>query len=322
MRTDHPQQLDEVLAGGFLRWDASSKQRFLVGGVGACLPMVLQFLALDNTASLSDANMAGVLIRNGLLFGLGGLLAYLHTDEVKPIKLLQIGIAAPALITVMVTGNAAKSPQARPVQAATAAEHRSASPALSWDFFLSSAHAQASQQFVRGRGAGDILSDVVDGITGRAYRGTSYPTETDWVPAARGALPVGLAPAGREAPPASTELYICRAVFANGVHPGKIRPGFAGCNVGWGGREYTSPDYQVLVKHDLSWAPATGGSVPSNAMKAGEEGTPGREPLFICRASYRNGVHPGKVRPGFGGCNIGWGGREEVVARYEVLLGP
>ncbi|MCX7855749.1 MAG: DUF3421 domain-containing protein, partial [Anaerolineae bacterium] len=39
------------------------------------------------------------------------------------------------------------------------------------------------------------------------------------------------------------------------------------------------------------------------------------QPLAVCRAGFRGGVHPGKVVAGH--CNIGWGGKEESVKPYE-----
>src|SRR5690606_18061845 len=54
----------------------------------------------------------------------------------------------------------------------------------------------------------------------------------------------------------------------------------------------------------------------ANAAPGGREsnGT-----LYLCRAYYRNGVHLGEVYAGK--CNIGWGGREQVLASgFEVLV--
>jgi len=32
------------------------------------------------------------------------------------------------------------------------------------------------------------------------------------------------------------------------MHPGKVRPEIAGCNIGWGGKEFVIVDYEVLVQ--------------------------------------------------------------------------
>ena len=68
------------------------------------------------------------------------------------------------------------------------------------------------------------------------------------------------------------------------------------------------------------WVGSDGGHVPRGAVRAGREHAPGGETLFICRARFKNGIHPGKVRPGLGGCNIPWGGREHTVREYQVLI--
>jgi len=55
--------------------------------------------------------------------------------------------------------------------------------------------------------------------------------------------------------------------------------------------------------------------VPPGAIAGGGEN--GR-PLFICRAAHEGGLHPGKVVGR--NCNFGWGGREILSERYEVLV--
>ena len=75
---------------------------------------------------------------------------------------------------------------------------------------------------------------------------------------------------------------------------------------------------QAHVSHGLSWERATNGNVPENALIAGREAD--GQVLFLCRAKYRGGVHPGKVRAEFRGCNIPWGGKEISIPEYEVLV--
>jgi len=68
----------------------------------------------------------------------------------------------------------------------------------------------------------------------------------------------------------------------------------------------------------LQWVAASGGTVPGGALQGGQEAN--GSPLYICHAMHLGGVHPGKVRPGFSGCNIPYGGQEIVVPNYEVLV--
>lgn len=67
-----------------------------------------------------------------------------------------------------------------------------------------------------------------------------------------------------------------------------------------------------------SWAPATGGEVPPNAVIAGYEVS--GEQLYICKAPHKNGIHVGKVRKEFKGCNIPYGGQEISKPSYDVLI--
>ena len=110
-------------------------------------------------------------------------------------------------------------------------------------------------------------------------------------------------------------LPICRAAYRDGLHPGKIVAG--NCNFGWGGREIPSPSFDVLTgSPSVRWIAARNGApLPAGAFIGGSE--PARL-LPVCRAAYQKGVHPGKVVGG--NCNIGWGGREIVLAAYEVMV--
>jgi hypothetical protein len=107
-------------------------------------------------------------------------------------------------------------------------------------------------------------------------------------------------------------LAICRAAFQGGVHPGKVVNGK--CNIGWGGREYTIAVYEVLVSNNakLAWA---AGPEAARMVQGGQENGKG---LYVCRAAYQNGFHPGKIVNGK--CNFGWGGGEIIMPSFQVLV--
>jgi hypothetical protein len=92
-------------------------RRFWIGGGGALLPLLVTLLALDltsiidNAGSYSVGTYVGTGLRYAVLFALGGIVATLNYDEKKPIKLVQLGIAAPALIASYVN---AQAPAAAP----------------------------------------------------------------------------------------------------------------------------------------------------------------------------------------------------------------
>ena len=64
---------------------------------------------------------------------------------------------------------------------------------------------------------------------------------------------------------------------------------------------------------NVKWA-ASSGRLPANAFIGGSEGS---RKLAVCRAAYQGGTHPGKVVAGK--CNIGWGGKEIVIRKFEVM---
>lgn len=66
----------------------------------------------------------------------------------------------------------------------------------------------------------------------------------------------------------------------------------------------------------LKWVPFQA-SMPANAVMGGSEN--GAQ-LPVCRCAFNGGTHPGKVVSGR--CNIGWGGNEQSVAAFEVLVNP
>jgi hypothetical protein len=303
----------------------TSAQRFLFGGIGALMPVIVAVANFDLGQSFTTGNIAGIVIRYSALFFLGGFIAYLHTDEQKSFKLIEIGIAAPAMLTSLVAANAIPGNQPNKPPA---------TKPIAFNLFVSPAYAEELKPSIStGRIllAGGFLSDLRDGITGKVYTNATNTQTPDlprqqvllenaWMPATAGNVPPGAFVAGTEAPPKGGNTYICRAQFHDGLHPGKLRPDFKGCNIGWGGVEYSVQNYQVLIGKDFKWVLASSGKIADDAVHGGEEHPPGKEELFICRANYKNGVHPGKIRPAFRGCAIGFGGKELTISQYEILV--
>lgn len=110
----------------------------------------------------------------------------------------------------------------------------------------------------------------------------------DWVRSQRGNIPIDALIGGEEHSPARQHLFICKAKFRGGVHPGKIRPGFGGCNISWGGSEFSVPNYKVLLSGDYEWIESSGGYIPRNAVQGGartfaRQATPFCMPFFFSR---------------------------------------
>ena len=143
------------------------QKRFLIGGGGALMPVLVSFLAIDIGAALSNdenlttANIIGIAIRYVILFLVGGVVAYLHEDEHKPFKLFELGIAAPALITSLITAQGlAANPN-------STADNQTTSINLSLIGAAYASSQDAPKQIIL---AGGFFSDVIKGINGSVYR--------------------------------------------------------------------------------------------------------------------------------------------------------
>ena len=114
-------------------------------------------------------------------------------------------------------------------------------------------------------------------------------------------------------------LAVCRCFYKGATHPGKVVE--RRCNIGWGGKEVGLKRFEVLVNNgvvELDWI-KTNGKIPKHAIEGGEENG---KPLYIGRAHYENGTHPGKVfQAGKSNiCNIGYDGKEITNRSFEVLV--
>jgi len=163
---------------------------------------------------------------------------------------------------------------------------------------------------------------IVFGMTHATATATATapaPSPISWVATSGGNIPATAVAAGREAN--GQAVFLCRAKYGpvNDVHPGKTRREFNGCNIGWGGKEVAVAQYEVAVSipAGATWQPTTGANIPATAIIGGQEAA---GVLAICRANHQGGVHIGKTRAAFNGCNIGWGGREVAIPQYEVLV--
>ena len=87
------------------------REKVFIGGLGALTPIVVNLLAIDLERVFSNITLAvalGYALRVTILFYLGGLVAFLHRDEQDRLKLFELGIVAPALITAFLNAQAGK----------------------------------------------------------------------------------------------------------------------------------------------------------------------------------------------------------------------
>jgi hypothetical protein len=94
----------------------SGWKRFWIGGLGALIPMLLTLQRVDFAPIIDHARdytvgvYVGTFIRYFLLFISGGGVAALNSDESKPLKLFQLGIAAPAILSAYVSAGPTNQP--------------------------------------------------------------------------------------------------------------------------------------------------------------------------------------------------------------------
>lgn len=160
-------------------------RRFLYGGLGALLPVLVAVSVLDGTVIetyMTEAGwykMVGYVLRVAGLFALGGVWAYAHRSVAEPAKLLQLGVVAPAMITAMINaGNLREATAdgagaARPAAVEAPADHGRAgfSPLILTSFSLTS-QAHAQPLVVKGRDdpkddADSPVEQIIKGLLGR-----------------------------------------------------------------------------------------------------------------------------------------------------------
>ncbi|MER9456153.1 hypothetical protein [Mesorhizobium sp. M0478] len=138
--------------------------RFLIGGVGGLLPIVATLVTVDVAAfaylidhdGLSEGMCVGYMIRVVALFVLGGIMAAVNSDVLNSLALIQIGIAAPALVTSVLSG-------------ASLGEKSPISPqSSSWNLLVTQAFAE---ELTSGKGRkvasgfwGDVIKGTIPGL--------------------------------------------------------------------------------------------------------------------------------------------------------------
>ncbi|ELR11179.1 uncharacterized protein ACA1_388690 [Acanthamoeba castellanii str. Neff] len=143
-----------------------------------------------------------------------------------------------------------------------------------------------------------------------------------WVKVTNGQIPPNALVAGYEAD--GTALYVARAEHEGGQHPGKTSKPLGAIHFGWGGKEVTKSDYEVLCCNPrqlacVHWVKMERGQqMPEKAWIGGKERD--GHGLCIARGKVHGGVHVGKAGNHLrDGMMVSYGGEEHTVAPYEVL---
>lgn len=95
----------------------STRDKIFIGGLGALTPNIMNLLVVDLENIFIDVEPVAIisyLIRVVVLFYIGGVVAYLNSDENKPAKLFQLGIYAPAMILALMNATNQPPPEKFP----------------------------------------------------------------------------------------------------------------------------------------------------------------------------------------------------------------
>ncbi|XP_014223781.1 natterin-1-like [Trichogramma pretiosum] len=137
-----------------------------------------------------------------------------------------------------------------------------------------------------------------------------------WIPCQLGQpLPHRAVHGGRDVD--GTQIYVGRAYHEGDNLPAKVIPEKNVCYVAYGGGEHLKYNYEVLVEREFQWIPCSDGSVPGDAVVAGQ--TCDGEALYVGRVYHDGAQTVGKVQPSHGCLYVPFDGEERSFTHYEVL---
>ncbi|QRW01048.1 hypothetical protein RhiLY_00045 [Ceratobasidium sp. AG-Ba] len=158
----------------------------------------------------------------------------------------------------------------------------------------------------------------------RAYYERGPTSAVSWVFTHGTEIPRGALVCGADID--GSPLYVCRTFHRGGIHFGKAGLHFKkGAMFGYDGKELEIEFYEVLVADEAAvrWETAVypfyvrtfnGGTL----VEGGNEHD--GSPLFVARAFYWGGTHPGKTSSYLKGADITFAGKEYVVKDFQVLV--
>jgi len=117
-------------------------------------------------------------------------------------------------------------------------------------------------------------------------------------------------------------LFVIRAQYEGGHHPGKYNRSLESCYFAYGGREVSSESFEILEDNgDYVWFPCNNiNDIPyDRAVPIGNEAD--GKVLYAARGVISGNFHIGKVgRHIGGGASIGFFGKELFISPFEVLI--
>lgn len=85
------------------------RDRIAIGGLGGMTPVIMNLLVVDMVSTLASVTLIvglAYMLRVLAMVAAGGIVGWLHEDELKPSKVFQLGMVAPALLTGLMNGAA------------------------------------------------------------------------------------------------------------------------------------------------------------------------------------------------------------------------
>lgn len=81
-------------------------RKLLIGALGAATPLAINYVVVDQLtlADPTALTLLGYAIRVVALVGLGVLVVVWNLDESRPVRIFQLGLAGPALVTALLNG--------------------------------------------------------------------------------------------------------------------------------------------------------------------------------------------------------------------------
>jgi hypothetical protein len=143
----------------------------------------------------------------------------------------------------------------------------------------------------------------------------SMQTYAQWVLVSDGGTPSYAMKGGYESD--GTILYIARIQYEGGTHIGKARANAREAFIPYGGKELISSPYELYTGKGR-WMKVLDGKFPKGAVVGGNENN--GTALFIARSFIEGGWHIGKVRVNATEAFIPYGGKEEIVSDFEILV--
>lgn len=122
----------------------TDRSRIIIGGIGGIAPLVISLLVVDLSTLLNDLalmDVIGLTVRCLVLISIGATVGYLHHTEYEPLKVFQLGIAAPALLATAINGYSVVGPAGTLKEMKTSAYESSPATRFSLSV-ISPAHAE------------------------------------------------------------------------------------------------------------------------------------------------------------------------------------